>query len=173
MTEDEMDGWHHDTMDMSLSKLQQLVMDRKAWRAAVHGVTKSQTRRSDWTELYSIPLTWAKVLLTVGSTPRTERNRHWEMQRLLYWHHTVAKTFIGTLKTNKQKILQAYPKGTQPLFTHRPKWKKPPLLSVSSPSIYSFVPFSLLFFLLLPHFLYSLLICSAFMLSFSLLLNFL
>ena len=47
MTEDEMDGWHHDTMDMSLSKLQQLVMDRKAWRAAVHGVTKSQTRRSD------------------------------------------------------------------------------------------------------------------------------
>ena len=50
MTEDEMDGWHHDTMDMSLSKLQQLVMDRKAWRAAVHGVTKSQTRRSDWTE---------------------------------------------------------------------------------------------------------------------------
>ena len=95
------------------------------------------------------------------------------MQRLLYWHHTVAKTFIGTLKTNKQKILQAYPKGTQPLFTHRPKWKKPPLLSVSSPSIYSFVPFSLLFFLLLPHFLYSLLICSAFMLSFSLLLNFL
>ena len=39
-----------DTMDMSLSKLQQLVMDRKAWRAAVHGVAKSQTRRSDWTE---------------------------------------------------------------------------------------------------------------------------
>ena len=32
-----------DSMDMSLSKLQQLVMDRKAWRAAVHGVTKSQT----------------------------------------------------------------------------------------------------------------------------------
>ena len=40
-----------DSMDMSLSKLQQLVMDRDAWRAPVHGVTKSLTWLSDWTEL--------------------------------------------------------------------------------------------------------------------------
>ena len=40
-----------DSMDVSLSELQELVMDREAWRAAIHGVTKSRTRLSDWTEL--------------------------------------------------------------------------------------------------------------------------
>ena len=39
-----------DTMDMSLNKLRVLVMDREAWRAAVHGVSKSQTQLSNWTD---------------------------------------------------------------------------------------------------------------------------
>ena len=47
---DEMVGWHHQ-LDMSLSKLQELVMDRETWRATVHGVAKSQTQLSNWTEL--------------------------------------------------------------------------------------------------------------------------
>ena len=52
MTEDEMVGWSN-LMDMNLSKLREMVMDRKAWRAVVHGVAKNQTWLSSWTKLMS------------------------------------------------------------------------------------------------------------------------
>ena len=46
------------SMGMSLSKLRELVMDREVWRAAIHGVTKSRTRLSDWTELKAQMTYW-------------------------------------------------------------------------------------------------------------------
>ena len=74
-----------DSMDVSLSELRELVMDREAWRAAIHGVPKSQTRLSDLTELNtstcltgscgSMPLSSiTRVLLSTYHSPEKIKN---------------------------------------------------------------------------------------------------
>ena len=57
-----------DWIDMSLSKLRALVMDRKGWHAAVHGVTKNQTWLSDWTELNTLSSSWFYLRLRTHLT---------------------------------------------------------------------------------------------------------
>ena len=81
-----------DSKDMSLSKLWELVMDREAWRAVIHGITKSRTRLSDWTELNWTECRKGQTQVEAGlfsdlrwswkpgvnKVTRVHRKEHWE-----------------------------------------------------------------------------------------------
>ena len=78
-----------DSMDMSLGELQELVMDREAWRAVIHGVAKSQTQLSDWFDLISEQATESKLICSfiTCSILSTAPFNHLSLIFLKFWEH--------------------------------------------------------------------------------------
>ena len=96
-----------DVMDMRLSRLWELVMDREAWRAVIHGVTKSQTRLN-WTELKdkqkgtdSVPRKWRMRLPCPLLSTRVCTN---SCPLSLWWHLNISSSFIL-----RSSYLQSFP----------------------------------------------------------------
>ena len=87
-----------DSMDMSLGKLRELVMDREAWHAAIHGVAKSWTQLSDWTE--SLHLLISRKALNpfmVTPTPPDQQKTSCKVSTLLHWISPSPKSCMLTI----------------------------------------------------------------------------
>ena len=81
-----------DSMDVSLSELRELVMDREAWHAAIHGVAKSQTRLSDWTEM-----NWTELKPLIEAVINVLATKH----SLMLWVHRPPTHASGKMPYSK------------------------------------------------------------------------
>ena len=89
--EDEMAGWHHRLDGHGLGRLRELVMDREALCPVIHGVTKSRTRLSDWTEL-----TWSLIIKAIKYS--LVKPEVYYIQRETYFLHTVWSIWFFSIR---------------------------------------------------------------------------
>jgi len=102
-----------DSMDVSLSELRELAMDREAWHAAIHGVAKSRTGLSDWTELNWTVLYIRSILLLLLKAKVLEMNNAWQSsghnpaKSSSFRQRHLSTTYRNTVQKNQ--LLPSYP----------------------------------------------------------------
>ena len=89
---------------MSLGELRELVMDREAWRTAIHGVTKSQTRLGDWTELnWTTPVFWPEGFHGLYN-PWGHKSRTWLSDFYFHFHHLCSWFLVAAICDIKEVL---------------------------------------------------------------------
>ena len=128
-----------DSTNMSLSELRELVMDREAWCAAIHGVAKSQTRLSEWTELKWLK----KSILYQTSTCHLYSLMHHENFFLIYTMDFLLQNWIGEIWCDFCTLLQKKWSKLSINTTNKEKHRKSKVIANSIPLSYYFMEFSL------------------------------
>ena len=121
-----------DSMDVSLSELPEMVMDREAWRAAIHGVAKSRTRLSDWTELNRTPIflkLFQKIAeegklpnsfyeATITPIPKPDKDStQKENYRPIHWWTSMQKFLTNSVKQNSTTHLKDHARWSSQLYS--------------------------------------------------------